>query len=250
MEEKIIGTQIGIYDVLYECQHKANDGHKLYHVKCTICGWETNMLKAHIGIAKNCTHTKKGIEVKKCLNCGKEIEIDNIRPSEYQKKKFCSLSCAVSYNNRTKTHIKMKERFCLNCGTPLNSHQTKYCQRKCQHEYQQKQWEEKWFSGEINGYYDTNHWGDTPDRIRTYLFKKYNSKCAKCGWGEMNPYSKTIPLEIEHIDGNYKNNRPENVTLLCPNCHSLTKTYRGANKGNGRNKTWKPIINTDEKIIS
>ena len=23
-------------------------------------------------------------------------------------------------------------------------------------------------------------------------------------------------------------------SLLCPNCHSLTSTYKGANKGNGR----------------
>ena len=29
-------------------------------------------------------------------------------------------------------------------------------------------------------------------------------------------------------------NKEENLTLLCPNCHSLTPTYRGANKGNGK----------------
>ena len=48
-----------------------------------------------------------------------------------------------------------------------------------------------------------------------------------------------IPLEIEHIDGNALNNKEENLILLCPNCHSLTKTYRGANRGNGkRNIKW------------
>lgn len=30
------------------------------------------------------------------------------------------------------------------------------------------------------------------------------------------------------------NNKEENLLLLCPNCHSLTSTYKGANKGNGR----------------
>ena len=49
----------------------------------------------------------------------------------------------------------------------------------------------------------------------------------------MNPYTKTVPLEIEHIDGNATNNMEDNLILLCPNCHSLTKTYRGANKGSG-----------------
>jgi len=60
------------------------------------------------------------------------------------------------------------------------------------------------------------------------------------GWGERNPFTGLIPLEVEHIDGNYKNNRPENLILLYPNCYSLTKNYRGANKGKGRGKTWYP----------
>lgn len=64
--------------------------------------------------------------------------------------------------------------------------------------------------------------------------EKYHCKCAKCGWGEENPYSHTIPLEVEHIDGNFQNNNEDNLILLCPNCHSLTPTYKGANKGNGR----------------
>ena len=70
--------------------------------------------------------------------------------------------------------------------------------------------------------------------IKTYLFEKYNYKCARCGWGEINKYTNKIPLEIEHIDGNYKNNNEENLILLCPNCHSLTSTYKGANLNNGR----------------
>lgn len=36
------------------------------------------------------------------------------------------------------------------------------------------------------------------------------------------------------MDGNHENNNLSNLKLLCPNCHSLTKTYKGANKGNGR----------------
>ena len=133
------------------------------------------------------------------------------------------------------------EKFCLNCNAKLSRHSKKYCSNKCQLEYQQKQWEEKWLSGEISGFYETNHWGHVPDRIRTYLFNKFESKCSICGWGEINPYTGKIPLEVEHIDGNYKNNRPENLTLLCPNCHSLTETYRGANRGRGRPKTWIPL---------
>ena len=35
-----------------------------------------------------------------------------------------------------------------------------------------------------------------------------------------------IPLELEHKDGNHRNNARENLCLLCPNCHALTPTYR------------------------
>lgn len=133
--------------------------------------------------------------------------------------------------------IMYKKHQCPNCGKETKN--KTYCSHSCQMEYQQKQWEEKWLSGEISGFYETNHWGDVPDRIRTYLFRIHNNKCAICGWSQVNPYTNKIPLEVEHIDGDYKNNRPENLTLICPNCHSLTATYRGRNKGNGRKKTWK-----------
>lgn len=32
---------------------------------------------------------------------------------------------------------------------------------------------------------------------------KYSCKCAQCEWGQENAYTHTIPLEVEHIDGNY-----------------------------------------------
>lgn len=35
-----------------------------------------------------------------------------------------------------------------------------------------------------------------------------------------------IPLEIDHIDGNKKNNDRNNLRALCPNCHALTPTWR------------------------
>lgn len=123
------------------------------------------------------------------------------------------------------------EKFCLNCGKELTNTQTKYCSHFCQQEYQHKIYINNWKNGLETGmkgkYGISKH-------IHKYLMEKFNSKCSKCGWGEKNPYTGNIPLEVEHIDGNYLNNKEENLDLLCPNCHSLTKTYKGANKGNGR----------------
>ena len=119
---------------------------------------------------------------------------------------------------------------CLNCNKSINK-RSKYCSNKCQKEYQYKIYINKWKNGKENGMrgeYQISSY------IKTYLFNKYNNKCARCGWGEKNIYTNKIPLEIEHIDGNYKNNKEDNLILLCPNCHSLTSTYKGANINNGR----------------
>lgn len=119
---------------------------------------------------------------------------------------------------------------CINCKKIINN-RNKYCSVKCQKEYEYKVYIEKWKIGNESGlrgdYQISMH-------IKRYLFNKYNNKCVKCGWGETNIHTGNIPLEVEHIDGNYENNREDNLILLCPNCHSLTSTYKGANLNNGR----------------
>ena len=115
---------------------------------------------------------------------------------------------------------------CLNCNKELTGRQTKYCNNKCQQEFQYKQYIERWQQGLENGL--KGQFGIS-NYIKHYLFEKNNYKCEKCGWGDINPYSGTLPLEIHHKDGDYRNNQENNLELLCPNCHSLTDTYKGAN---------------------
>ena len=55
------------------------------------------------------------------------------------------------------------------------------------------------------------------------------SYCEHCGWAEK-ASGGYIPLELDHINGDRHDNRIENLRVLCPNCHSLTPTYRGRGK--------------------
>jgi len=67
-------------------------------------------------------------------------------------------------------------------------------------------------------------------RLKKRLIKEglKERKCENCNlesWLDC-----PMPLELHHKDGDRKNNRLENLALLCPNCHSQTDNYRGKNK--------------------
>ena len=55
-----------------------------------------------------------------------------------------------------------------------------------------------------------------------------NHRCECCGITEWR--GQPTPIELDHINGNNRDNRLENLRLLCPNCHAQTPTYRGRNK--------------------
>lgn len=122
---------------------------------------------------------------------------------------------------------------CINCKKEIRwkPSQTagKYCSNKCQREYQRNLLIENWKNGIDCGYKK----GIRLKRpIREYMLEKVGFKCEECGWDKKNPITGRAPLEIDHIDGNSINCKEENLKVLCPNCHSLTPTWKALNKGN------------------
>jgi len=211
-------------------------------------------------IAINVNKTEKAIKVKlgklglkqnkakyyetiNCLVCEKPI-ISLI----VEGRKFCSSKCAATHNNALRikkikqekinkrhrnTYNKQKNNHCLNCNTLV--HNT-YCNAKCQREHRLKVIFSKIERNEPIqiGKENTNH-----KYYKKYLIYKHGEKCMECGWNSINLHSNKVPIELEHIDGHSENDNLENLKLLCPNCHSLTSTYKSLNKGNGRHNRMK-----------
>jgi Zn finger protein HypA/HybF involved in hydrogenase expression len=116
------------------------------------------------------------------------------------------------------------EKQCLYCNKKIPNRNV-YCSNKCQGDYKTKLIFENIEKGDKTLYVNN---------YRNYLILKYGEKCMDCGWGEINPITNKVPIQLEHIDGNSENNSLENLKILCPNCHSLTPTFGALNKGNGR----------------
>ena len=71
-------------------------------------------------------------------------------------------------------------------------------------------------------------------RLKRALKEKHiEEKCVCCGlnktWN-----GKILTLQVNHKDGNFLNNKIENLEYLCPNCHSQTETFGTKNINNGR----------------
>jgi len=140
---------------------------------------------------------------------------------------FCCRSCANSRtftaetnDKKRNSNLKFYSNFTSEERKELQAQKnTKFDAYARQLKVQQKNLETSWSRP-----YEEMHHG----ALRKRLLHERNHTCEQCGIG--NEYNgKHLSLELEHVDGNNKNNKIENLKILCPNCHSQTPTFRGRN---------------------
>lgn len=148
-----------------------------------------------------------------CLECGEETG----------NPKFCSRSCAGSYNNRKYPKRKLEQAICVRCEQPFEKHTWKNRKSLCPACRKKK-----------NEYWDTLKLGDI--RSGEGLYRQYGrvrdaarnlakrlgllDRCQICGYDKhVEVCHKKSISEYEDTTSISTINDPSNFLILCPNCH-------------------------------
>lgn len=148
-----------------------------------------------------------------CFNCKSPCYV---RPGQMERQStwFCSRDCQSSFLKAQYSAV------CEYCSEKFKSRDSgqKFCSRSCSNRAR---------TGIRYGQGRPNCNIQRGQRQRTELIERDGNRCSnsECPSPEPMWAGKPLTLQIEHIDGNRKNNDLSNLVLLCPNCHTQTDTW-------------------------
>ena len=188
---------------------------------CDLCGSELPATD----LARRIRNSKTGL-----LFCSRDHKNDALRAGIAGDVKFKSLIPSFYGKPRPKSD-KIECEGCFKLYLPRNGQI--YCTKRCSSKHKNRLKVEQWLSGDWDLVQTSD--GSLKNWGRSYLMEQVHYACSICRWSEVSA-NNTIPLEIDHIDGNWKNSHPDNLRVLCPNCHACTHNYKVYNTGNDQSR--------------
>ena len=155
----------------------------------------------------------------KCSNCGKQTS----------NPKFCSRSCASTFNNRLFPKRGVDSKVCEFCGEEFKPYKGSVgicCSLECCHA---KSWDDWCIEVKRTGSFPTTKNTTRPKR---FLVQERGHRCELCGRKTWRGFP--IDLVFDHINGNSNDWSLSNCRLVCNNCDAQLPTYKGRNQGKGR----------------
>ena len=159
-------------------------------------------------------------EIIKCPKCNTEFEKYN---KWWDERKFCSRKCSNSHIMTKETRDKISKG--------VKKHNKEYGYKSPKDNMSVTEWDDMVIKLKIKRkekFLQTPFNEIAESTIRKRVLLEQDSKCNRC---ELDKWQgEDLTLELEHKDGNHNNDERSNLECLCPNCHSLTSTWRGRNK--------------------
>ena len=157
-----------------------------------------------------------------CLYCGNEFypkngkQIRGCNSKKWKETKFCTRSCAASYNNKKYPKILKGNGTICSCGEK-KGYKANFC-LKCFN----KKWKERTLQDVVDlKYKGSLKWVYIRNQARSLMEQwKIPKKCEKCGWNkhvEVNHIKKISDFPLNTLISEV--NSRDNLHYLCPNCH-------------------------------